>query len=76
MNIVILLLPRHTITKSIHCNNFVSVESLLSIYENMHWFLANHLWASKKLKEIISVKIPLNICRPFLPTHTQKCLDV
>ena len=34
----------------INCNNFVSVDSLLSIYnEKMHQFLAN-LWASKQSK--------------------------
>ena len=36
-----------------NCSKFVSIDSLLSIYnENMHQFLTNLLWASKELKII------------------------
>ena len=42
--------------RKINWNNFVFIDSLPSIYnKNMHWFLANFLWASKKLKERIWV---------------------
>ena len=56
MNIVMLLLARHTNAKSestVIIFFLQSAESLLSIYENMHCFLSNLLWANKKLKEII-----------------------
>ena len=39
------------------CNNFVSVDSLLSIYnKNMHQLLINLLSTRKQLKEIIELK--------------------
>ena len=38
----------------INYNSVVSVDSLLSIYnENMHQFLTSLLWATKQFKEII-----------------------
>ena len=41
----------------INCNNFISVDSLLSIYnENMHQFLTNLLSATKQLEKQFELK--------------------